>query len=829
MLQELRFTVRGLLRAPGYSSVIVVTLALAIGAATTIYSVVNGVLLHPLPFADQGRLFMLWQRAPGVGVTEDWFSPAQYFDIREGTGSFEHVAITWGQEVTLTGDEIEPTRLGALRVSSSFFDVLGISPEVGRRLAAEDDLPDAPSKVLLGHQLYTQQFGEDPEIVGRTITLDGQRLEIVGVMPPFVLDVDTMPTLLTVPVFDMILSFPLQDPQRTTRGSENFNIIGKLADDATRAQLDAELLTVAHLFTEDPGSLAAGLSAGAEFFIGVVPLLDQIVGGVRGPLMVLLGATAVLLLIACANVANLLMTRAATRRRETSIRAALGAQRPRVIAHAMLESVILSVVGASAGLAIALTCVRALHAAAPEDLPRLRDVAVDPTVLLFAVLLCLTSSVLFGLGPALQTSRVSTSDVLREGAAAARARSVWRRGGSRLLVVAQVALSLLLLIGAGILVRTFQELQSVDPGMRPEGVLSFRVSLVGEQYQDRGERLRFFDQLWAGLRSLPDVENAGGTTLLPLTRGLAWTDFIVEGFNDEDQDDRLVADVMTVTPGYFEAMGVPLMAGRMFTDADSGDPPVVLVNRHLAELFWGVDGAVGKWVATNPSSPMTILGVVDTVKHYGLDADTRPAVFFPYARSGSRSLFGVVKRGGIAPDSGASTASGGGMNAAALAPAIVRTVRSLDPDLPVYDIRSMPDRLKQSLARQRVLMWLLNFFGGTALTLATVGLYGVLSFAVATHTREIGIRKALGAQHGDLYGLVLKGAAIVTGLGVVVGVAAAIAASRSLESLVYGVGTGDPLSFVAAIGIVLVVALAASLLPARRAARVDPMVALKHE
>ena len=829
MLQELRYTVRGLLRAPGHSVVIVITLALAIGATTTIYSVVNGVLLRPLPFAEQDRLVMLWQRAPGVGVTEDWFSPAQYFDIREGVNSFEHSAITWGQEVTLTGDEIEPTRLGALRVSSSFFDVMGISPTVGRRLGTEDDLPDAPGKVLLGHQLYTQQFGSDPDVVGRSITLDGRRLEIVGVMPPLVLDGDIMPTLLTVPMFDMVLSFPLEDPQRTTRGSENFNVVGKLAPGATLSQLDAELLAVARRFAEDPGSLAAGLTAGSEFFIGVVPLLDQIVGGVRRHLLVLLGATAVLLAIACANVANLQLTRASARRREISIRASLGAQRSRMVAHAMVESAILSVIGGAAGLGIALAGVRALHVAAPDDLPRLRDVAVDPAVLLFAALLCTVSSLLFGLGPALQTSRVSPGDVLREGTAAARARSVWRRGGSRLLVIAQVALSLLLLIGAGLLVRTFGQLRAVDPGFRPEGVLSFRISLVGERYQDRGERLRFFDQLWTGLLSLPNVEHAGGTTLLPLTRGLAWTDFIVEDFNDEDEDDRLVADVMTVTPGYFEAMGIPLLSGRTFNAADTGDPPVVLVNRHLAELFWGAEEAVGKWVATNPSNRMTILGVVDTVKHYGLDADTRPAVFFPYARSASRTLFGVVQRGGAAPEGPQSAASRDGVDETTLTPAVVRTVRSIDPDLPVYNIRSMPDRLGHSLALQRVLMWLLNFFGGTALTLATVGLYGVLSFAVATHTREIGIRKALGAQRGDLYRLVLKGAAIVTGLGIVVGVSAAFAASRAVEGLVYGVGTGDPVAFVAAIGLVVIVGLAASLLPARRAADIDPMVAVKQE
>ncbi len=823
MFHDLKYAVRSLLRVPAYSAVIVITLALAIGATTTIYSVVNGVLLRPLPFADQGRLVMLWQRAPGVGVDEDWFSAAQYFDIRESAASLEYVAVTSGRQVTLTGDEIEPTRIGALRISSSFFDVMGVAPEHGRRFLPEEDLPGAERKVLLGHELFAQQYGGDPSTVGQMITLDGQRLEIVGAMPPLVLDADIMPTLLTVPVFDMYLSFPLEDPQTTWRGSENFNVIGKLATGATRAQLDTELLAVARDFTEDPGSLAAGLTTGSEFRIGVVPLLDEMIGGVRAPLMLLLGATAVLLLIACANVANLLLTRAATRRRELSIKAVLGAQRSRMIAQAMFESLVLSGLGGGVGLAIALAGVRALHIASPQDLPRLRDVAVDPGVMLFAGALCLTSSLLFGLGPALRTSSVSPGDVLREGAAAVRARSIWRRGGSRFLVVAQVALSLLLVIGAGLLMRTFWELQAVDPGFDPDRALSFRVSLTGERYADGAARISFYEQLFARLDSTPGVSAAGGTSMLPLTRGLAWTDYLVEGFNENNPDARIVADVMTITPGYLEAMGIEIIAGRAFEALDGGDPPIVMVNRNFAERFWPAAETVGKWIATDPTRPMTIVGVTETVRHYGVDAETRPAVFYPHRGRASRNLFGVVGVG--APGTGA----GAGPNAIALAPAVLDAVRQLDEQLPLYNIDSMRGRFDESLAKQRVLMWLLNFFGATALTLATVSLYGVLSFAVATHTRELGIRKALGAQRRDLYALVLRGAAVVTVTGVGLGVLVAFGTARMIETLVFGVGTEDPVSFAAAIAIVLGVALAASLLPARRAAGVDPMVALKQD
>jgi len=827
MIQEFKYAVRGLLRAPGFSAVIVVTLALAIGATATIYSVVNGVLLRPLPFPDQDRLVMLWQRAPGVGVTEDWFSAAQYFDIREGAASLEHVAVTFGQEVTLTGDDIDPTRLGALRVSSSFFDVMGLAPIAGRRFDAGDDLPDAPRTVILGERLYTQQFGADSSIIGQSLTIDGRRLEIVGVLPSLVLDTDLMAPLVTVPEFDMLLSFPLADPQTSRRGSENFNVLGKLAAGATPAQLDAELLEVARIFSEDPGALGAGLAVGTEFFIGVVPLLDQLVGGARVYLVVLLGATAVLLAIACANVANLLLTRAATRRRELSIRASLGAQRSRLMSQAMLESLMLSLLGGAAGLAIAVGGVQALHMAAPQELPRLRDVTIDPSVLLFAAGLCLLSSLLFGLGPALRTSRISPGDVLREGAAAVRARSLWRRGGSRILVVAQVALSLLLVIGAGLLVRTFRELQTVDPGFRPAGILSFRVPLVGPRYNDAEARVRFHRQVFARLAALPGVTGAGGTSLLPLTRGLAWTDYIVEGFNEDNPDARIVADVMAATPGYFEAMEIDVIAGRTFTEADTGEPSVAMVNRNFAERFWPAAEAVGKWIGNDFTERITIVGVTETIKHYGLDADTRPAVFMPHAASPSRALFGVVRLDDTNAENGAPAS--GRMDPTALAPAVVRIVHELDPDIPVYNIRSMDDRLAQSLAKQRVLMWLLNFFGATALTLASVGLYGVLSFAVATHTRELGIRKALGAQRRDLYELVMRGAGMVTVIGVVIGVAAAFWVLRALDTLVFGIGTRDPVAFAVAIAVVLGVALAASLLPARHAASVDPMVALKQD
>ncbi len=810
MLRELEQSIRGILRSPAHSGIVILTMALGIGATATIASVVNGVLLRPLPFRDPERLRMIWQRAPGVGVEEDWLSPAQYFDLREKVEGFEELAIVFGTNVTLTGDGVEPERLGALNVSSSFFDLFGIEPVLGRRLNAEDDLPGAAVKVLLSETLYQRRFRGDPAVLGRTIEVDGERLEVTGVLPPLPLDEDLLPTLNTVPVFDLVTSLPIEDPGITTRGSENYNVIGRLAPSTTPAELEAELLRVAEGVVQDKGSLGAGLEAGGEYRIDAVSLLDQVVGPVRSPLVLLLGATAVLLLIACANVANLVLTRAASRSRELALRAAIGASRWRLIRHAMIPNLLLGLIASAVGLLMALQAIEALRRAAPPDLPRLSEIAIDPGIVAFAIALSLGSSLLFGLVPAVRLSDVSPTEALREGAAAVRARSLWR-GGSRYFVIVQVALSLVLAAGAGLLLRTFFELRSAAPGFRPEGTVTFRVSLVGERYEERGARDRFFELLFERIRGGSGVSEAGGISMLPLTRGFAWTDFLVQDQQDPERN-RVVADVHVVTPGYFEAMGIPLLAGRTFANADDGEPLEVVVNRALAERFWKLDEAVGKWVARRPEERASILGVVENVKHYGLGTEPRMTVFFPYEAYASRTLYGV--------------ASGPG-GAESIAPRVSEVVLALDPQIPVYDSRTMSERVSDSLARERVLMMLLVLFSGIAVTLATVGLYGVLSFTVATHARELGIRKAVGASGRDLYRHVLRGAFAVVGVGIALGLAAALSLSRLASGLLYGVEASDPLTLAAAAALLLAVGLGASLLPARRAAGIDPVIALK--
>jgi len=813
VIHEFRLAFRSLLRTPGLTAIIVFTLALAIGATTTIVSVVNGVLLRPLPFPDQDRLSMLWQRAPGVGVAEDWFSPAQYFDIRERVTGFEELTILFGRDVTLTGNDHEPERVGALDVSSSFFGLLGIEPTLGEAFSPADDRPGAALKVLLGQRVFERRFRGDPAVIGRTTLIDGKRAEIVGVLPPLSLDADLLPTLVTVPVFDLVLSLPLEDPQRTTHGSENYNILAKAAVGITHAELTSELLSVAEEIVRDPQSLGSGLTAGTEYRIGMVPLLEQVVGRVRLPLMVLLGATATLLTIACGNVASLLLTRAAGRKRELAIRAALGAGRRRALVSTLSEGFVLGLTGGAGGVAVAAIALATLRSVAPAELPRLGEVGIDLPVLAVAIGLSTLSSLLFGLGPALRIGKVAPADALGKNALAVGSRSTLG-GGSRYLVVVQVALSVVLTVGAGLLMRTLMELESVDPGFRPEGALSFRVSLVGDRYQSAQERVRFFEHLFRRLRGLAGVRDAGGVSMLPLTRGFAWTDFTVEGYESPDERERIVADVHIATPGYFDAMGVAVLAGRSFREEDGDEPPVVVINRDFAERFWSIEDAVGKWVGRRPDERARIIGVVESVKQYGLDADPRLAVVYPHKASGRRTLYGVIGVNG---------------DPLSFASAVREELRAIDPLVPVYGVRSMQDRVAHSLARQRLLTYLLNGFSFIALTLATIALYGVLSFTVATQTRELGIRKALGAQRENIYRLVFRSAGIVTASGIVLGVLIAVASTRYAAGLVYGVSTTDALTFVLAGVIVTSVAAVASFVPARRAANIDPVIALKQD
>jgi predicted permease len=674
-------------------------------------------------------------------------------------------------------------------------------------------VPGAPTKVVLTHHLYAQQFGADPSVIGTTVNLDGNALEVVGVLSEVPLDGELLPTLEPISRFDLLLSFPVEDPQSTSYGSENFNVVARLRPGASSAKLDAELLGVAADFATEPNSLAGGLDPGAEYRIGAVPLLDQVVGEVRTPLLVLLGATGLLLLIACFNVANLLLTRATTLSRGLAVRVALGAARRRIFVQSMTESLILATLGGIGGIAFAAAGLSALHALAPAEVPRLAEVSVDRGILLFTAFLCIGASLMFGIAPALRCAAVVPAEVLAESGPARPTRSLWRRRGSAALVTVQVALSVVLLVAAGLLLRTVRRLQAVDPGFEADGALSFRLSLRGDKYGDAEARIRFLESLWKELESRPGVKRVGGVSLLPMSGYWAWTDFAVQGYTEGSEQYRVVADEQFVSPGYFDAVGMRLLAGRDFTDKDGRDPAVVIVDRAFAERHWSVDGALGKWITAYPDRERaTIIGVVDSIRFYGVDAEPRMTAFFPYAYRPVRTMSGVIRTAGD-PDE--------------FVAELREVVAGLDADLPVYEVRPLKDLVRDSVARERLLAYLLNTFSGLALLLAMVGLYGVMSFTVATHVHELAVRMALGARRRDLYRLVLARARAVTFIGIGAGVGAALLLGGLLEGLLYGVGTTDPVSIGAAVLLVAGVALLASYLPARRASLIDPMTALK--
>lgn len=648
--------------------------------------------------------------------------------------------------------------------------------------------------------------------MGRSIRVDGKPVEVVGTLPKLPLDGDLMPTLATVPIFDLVLSLPIEDTGRTTHGSENYNVVARMAEGANLTDVEGELALVAEEFVRDPESLGAGLAPGAEYRIGIVSLLDQVVGEVRPVLVVLQLATGLLLLIACANVGNLLLGRAAPDRRDVAVRVALGAPRGEIVATSLLKSALLAAGGTILGLGVAAVAVRSLESAGAIELPRLAQVGVAPGVVAFATMTGLVSCLLFGIAPAWRSARTAPVIALSEASNAARARSFFR-GGTRYLVILQVGLSLAL-ISAGVLVlRTYHAVSSVDPGFRTENVLSFRLSLVGERYDEPEARSQFFRLLFDDLRRAPGVEAAGGVSILPLTRGYAWTDFDVEGREPADDRDRMVADIFVVTSGYFEAMGVSVLAGRTITDSE-GDALVVMVNRAFAERFWSVPDAIGKWVGrATRDERARIVGLVGDMKQYGLDRDGRPAVFYSHETLAGRTLYGVLRS----------------PRAAEAAGYVRQAVRALDREIPVYGLRTMSDRLSDSLARRALTAKLLLLFGGFAVAISSVGLYGVLASLVASHNRDLGIRKALGASSGDLYRLVLRGASFMTFTGVALGFLFSRSMASYLDRLLYGAGNADPLSWLAAIATVLLVCSVASLVPARRASRVDPAVVLRDE
>ena len=801
---DLRHALRGFAGNPAFAATALLSLALGIGANTAVFSIASALLLKPLPYRDAERLVLLWNRSPGLGIAEDWFSTAQYFDIRNGHQGFEQLAIAIGGNMNLTGDG-EPERIGAIRVSSDLLPMLGVSAAQGRIFGPEDDNPGAAPAVLLSHGLWTRRYGADPRTLGRTLTINGQPYQVVGILPlSFSLPREVLPTLGGAEQADVLLPLPLSEGAAQVRTREDYNIIGKLKPGLAlrAAQSEMDLIT-ARLRREFPNNYPP--NGGLTF--SIVPLIEQVVGGVRRTLWVLLAAVGFVLLIACGNVANLMLSRGLARQNELGLRAAVGASRSQIARHLLTESLLLSLGGAALGVLVALFGVSWIRLAGAGSIPRLASIAVDGRVLLFTFLLALLSGVLAGLVPAIRLSNIDLRASLSKARRGSRAR--------RLLVIGELALSTVLVVGAGLLFRSLALLENVHPGFDAGNVLTLQLALNSQRYAQPQSVMDAYRRLWERLAQLPGVSAAGGTSDLPLSQSLAWTPITIEGRLPPAGEKFVNSDMRVVGGAYFQAMHIPLRSGRYFNAEDTvAKPRVIIIDEHMARQFWPGEDPVGKRIhiveLKTPDPWQRIVGVVGRVKHDGLDSEPRIVFYVSQTQFPARAMT-VVLRGESTPA------------------AVTKEIRALDPDLPVYSVKTMRQRVDESLARRRFVRFIMGLFAALAASLAAIGVYGVLAYLVVQGQRDIGIRIALGASRPRILSFVLKQGLTLALAGLAIGAAAAAALTRFMRSLLFGIEPTDAVTFAVVTALLAGIALLASALPARRAALVDPMSSLRCE
>src|SRR3984957_15479350 len=808
--QDFRYALRMLRKNPGLSIVIVLSLAIGIGANSAVFSVVDALMLRPLPYPQPERLAAIWLHSPGIGIYRDWPSPGQYIDIRNENHSFEEMSISRLTSFTLTGRD-QPERIDGMRTSSSLLHMLGARPLFGRLLLPEEDKPGKAVVAVLSYGLWKRLFNSDAKIVGRGITLDGSQVTVAGVLrPEFRLNSEVMPGEGPMDKVDIFLPLPLGADAVQRRGDENYNLIVKLKPGVTVRQAQADVDIIAsRIRLKDKRDRTFGMT--------VIGLLDQVVGDVRRAMLVLLGSVALVLLSACANVANLLLTRAAGREKEVAIRTALGAGWQRLARQLLTESVLLAVLGGAAGLLVARASLYVVRTMNPGNIPRIEDVAINGSVLAFTFGLSLVTGILFGVAPVWRAIKVDPNASLKAGG-----RSGQREGGLHLrrhrlrglLVISELSFSLMLLIGAGLLVRSFVRLQSVAPGFSTDGILTMQVAANDQKYRDDKAVVNFYREMESQVAQLPGVIAEGVVSALPLTGAVGWGGIHVEGYTPPPGQE-LQVDQRIASTDYFRAMKIPLVEGRFFSDRDTADmPAVVIIDQKFSQRFWPHGDAVRKHLWFDPKKPITIVGVVGVVKQYGLETDGKIATYFPQQQDADNDVSLVAR------------ASPG---TAALSSAIAREIHSVDPAVMVYDIRTMQDRLYDSRARQRFSSTMLAAFAAFAMLLAAVGLYGVMSYLVTQSTHDIGVLMALGARSSDVIKLVLRQGMELAAIGIALGVAGAAVLTRVMASLLFGVSATDAGTFAALPALLAAVAFAATIIPAWRSTRVDPVVALREE
>lgn len=811
LAQDIRYGLRVLLKHKAFSSVAVLTLALGIGANTAIFSVVNELLLRPLSYRDPNRIVMVWEVTP-EGRHQNTTSRSNFRSWREQSSSFERLAAFTDQRVNLTGN-FEPEELSVQLATPELFEILGVDPIVGRYLATEDGEQGKAPVAVLSYALWQRRFGGRNDIVGQQVSLNSTPVTVIGVMPAgFQFHIKQRSG--TGRPAELWSALPI--PRSATISGERgryLSVVAKLKNGISPEQAGAEMRTIAARLSEEAPQYNKNYSA------EVLPLREQFFGSVRRPLWLLLGAVGFVLLIACANVANLLLSLATSREKEIALRAALGARRIRIVRQLLTESLLLAAVGSVVGLAFAWLGIKGLIAISPRDLINLQNVGLNFSVLAWTLAISLLTGIAFGFAPALHITRLNLNDSLKEGGKGEASQAGGNRRLRSVFVVSEIALAVVLLAGAGLLVKSFINLQQVERGFNSENVLTMVVRLPDSKYPDDPQVVGFFRQSLERVRSLPGVRSAGIINFLPFYGGLgSATGFTILGRPAPPPGQEPTTDVRVADDGYFNAFGIPLLRGRQFSDIENREARrVILINEALAKQHFPNEDPIGKRLDVSmfeTSTPTEIIGVVGNVKYESLIDEPPPAVYFPHPDLAYPFMTFVIRTDG---------------EPATIAPAVQREIRSLDPNQPISDVRTMNQVMSETVSRARFNTVLLALFAGLATLLSAVGIFGVMNYSVALRTREIGLRLAVGAQPRQVLLLILKQGLVLTVIGVGVGLVAAFALTRLLSGLLFGVAAGDLTTFASISALLIVVSVVACYLPARRAMRIDPLQALRYE
>jgi putative ABC transport system permease protein len=824
MLNEIKIAARGLLKTPAFTAIAVITIALAIGANTAVFSLINGLLVKPLPYSDPAKLVLLWEKFAAQGLERIPVSAPEFTDLEKETQSYSRIAIFDYRTFNVSGGNV-PERISGAVVSPALFSLLGVEPIAGRTFSEDEQGEGHDDVIVISERLWKLRFNSDPTLIGKPLLLNGRSYIVVGVMPasfefPIPLfNVQGGQFAERVDVWKPVAFTTLEMQQRYSR---SYGVVARLRPGVTSEKAQAELNTImANWIRIHPDLYSASQVFGAR----VYPLHEQVVGAMRKGLLILLAAVAGVLLIACANLATMLLARASARERELAIRVALGASPWRLLRQMLTESVLLAIGGAVAGVMLSIWGLDLLAKIGARTVPRLAEANVDVAVLFVTAVVAVVTGILFGLVPALASAKPELTDALKEGGRGAT--SGTRRNRIRnSLVAAEIALALVLLIGAGLLMKSYARVQNVSPGFNPHNVLTMEIALSdfkyppqsSPEYRGGESMLRFWNEALRGIRQLPGVEAVAGTTILPLSGSNSDWSFNIEGRKMGPNDPGPDEELRDITPDYFRVIQTPLLRGRFFTEHDDASaPPAVIINEAMAKKYWPNEDAVGKRITFDDPRKdpkwVTIVGVVGSVRHRGLDIDPQPEYYRPVAQRPQRQLILAVRSA---------------QDPRSLASAVRHEIQAIDPDQPIASVRTLEAVASESIAPRRISVVLLGAFAGIALLLAGVGVYGVISYLVVQRTHEIGVRMALGAQRRDVLRLVVGHALKLVAIGTVTGLVLALLSTRTLSALLYNVGAFDATTFVLVTITLAAVALLASYIPALRATRADPMIALTH-